>query len=147
MLTIRTLMSICQNYQLTKEQRLFQILDFLKKEGFYYIDGKLYLSDNNNLYQNLNYTTSIIKVTSDKKTVDQTCKFVLELIDHENTIRKIIGGINSIILEEDRKIFIDRYLFQLSIQKIMKKYYISQKTYYKAIRNSTSHLYRLFLIK
>jgi len=140
-------MSICQNYQLTKEQRLFQILDFLKKEGFYYIDGKLYLSDNNNLYQNLNYTTSIIKVTSDKKTVDQTCKFVLELIDHENTIRKIIGGINSIILEEDRKIFIDRYLFQLSIQKIMKKYYISQKTYYKAIRNSTSHLYRLFLIK
>ncbi|HQB32009.1 MAG TPA: hypothetical protein PLI19_01630 [Erysipelotrichaceae bacterium] len=132
---------------MTKEQRLFQILDFLKKEGFYYIDGKLYLSDNNNLYQNLNYTTSIIKVTSDKKTVDQTCKFVLELIDHENTIRKIIGGINSIILEEDRKIFIDRYLFQLSIQKIMKKYYISQKTYYKAIRNSTSHLYRLFLIK
>ncbi|NLZ75741.1 MAG: hypothetical protein GX914_04480 [Erysipelotrichia bacterium] len=147
MLTITTLINICQNYQLTKKQRLLQILDFLKKEGFYYIDGKLYLSENNSLYQKLNYTSSIIKITSDKKVVDKTCQFVLELIEHENTIKKIISSINSIILEEDRKIFIDRYIFNLSIQEIMRKYFVSQKSYYQSIKNSTSHLYKMFLIR
>lgn len=147
MLTITTLMSICQNYQLSKEQRLKQVLNFLKKEGFYYFDGKLYLSENNNVYHNLNYTTSIIKVGLDKKRVDKTSKFVLELIEHENTIKKIINGINTIILEEDRKIFIDRYLFNLSIQDILKKHFISQQTYYQAIKNSKLHLYKTFLIK
>ncbi|MDI9539917.1 MAG: hypothetical protein QM204_00365 [Bacillota bacterium] len=146
MLTITTLMSICQNCQMTKKQRLLQILDFLKKEGFYYIDGKLFLSENNNLYQKLNYTTSVIKITSDNKKVDKTCKFVLDLIEHENAIKKIISSINSIILEEDRRIFIDRYLFDLTIQEIMRKNYISQKTYYNSIRSSTIHLYRTFLI-
>ncbi len=147
MLTITTLMSICQNYQISKEQRLIQILSFIKEEGFYYIDGKLYLAENNDLYQNMNYTSSIIKLSSDKKITDKTGKFVLDLIEHENTIKKIIGCINSIILEEDRKIFIDRYLFNLSIQDIMKKNFVSQNTYYSAIKNSTSHLYRRLLIK
>ena len=147
MLTITTLMNICQNYQLTKKQRLLQILDFLKSEGFYYIDGKLYLSENNNLYQRLNYTSSVIKITSDKKIVDKTCQFVLELIEHENTIKKIINSINSIVLDEDRKIFVDRYIFNLTIQEIMRKHIVSQKTYYQSIKNSTMHLYRMFLIK
>lgn len=140
-------MNICQNCQISKEQRLVQILDFLKREGFYYLDGKLYLSENNSLYHNLNYTTSIIQITSDKKTADKTCKFVLDLIEHENSIKKIINSINSIVLEEDRKIFIDRYIFELSIQNIMRKHYVSQKTYYRAIKNSTLHLYRVFLIR
>lgn len=147
MLTITTLMSICQNYQISKEQRLIQILNFLKEESFYYIDGKLYLAENNDLYQNMNYTSSIIKLSSDKKITDKTGKFVLDLIEHENAIKKIIGCINSIILEEDRKIFIDRYLLNLSIQDIMKKNFVSQSTYYSAIKNSTSHLYRRLLIK
>ena len=134
-------MNICQNYQLTKQQRLFQILDLLKKEGFYYTNGKLYLSENNSAYQQLNYTTSIIKISSDKKMVDKTCQFVLELVEHENTIKKIIHCINSIVLEEDR------YIFRLSIQEVMKKHFVSQKTFYKAIENSTLHLYQMLLIK
>lgn len=147
MLTITTLMNICQNYQISKEQRLIQILSFLKEEGFYYIDGKLYLAENNDLYQNMNYTSSIIKLSSDKKIADKTGKFVLNLIEHENAIKKIIGCINSIILEEDRKIFIERYLLNLSIQDIMRKNFVSQRTYYSAIKNSTLHLYRRLLIK
>lgn len=140
-------MNICQNYQISKEQRLIQILSFLKEEGFYYIDGKLYLAENNDLYQNMNYTSSIIKLSSDKKIADKTGKFVLNLIEHENAIKKIIGCINSIILEEDRKIFIERYLLNLSIQDIMRKNFVSQRTYYSAIKNSTLHLYRRLLIK
>ncbi len=147
MLTITTLMNICQDYQISKEQRLIQILSFLKEEGFYYIDGKLYLAENNDLYQNMNYTSSIIKLSSDKKIADKTGKFVLNLIEHENAIKKIIGCINSIILEEDRKIFIERYLLNLSIQDIMRKNFVSQRTYYSAIKNSTLHLYRRLLIK
>lgn len=140
-------MNICQNYQLTKKERLLQIMDFLKKEGFYYIDGKLFFSKNNSLYSELNYTTSIIKISSNKKTTDKTSQFVLDLIEHENTINKIINSVNSIVLEEDRKIFIDRFLFKLPIQEIMKKHYISQKTYYKSIKASTTHLYKTFLMK
>ena len=92
----------------------------------------------------------IKKPEANNNFVDQTQRLVFALDEEIEICKRIVKGINDAFLtypSEWKDFFVDKYIHQLSVSKINKKYYIYKNKHYERVNTVTRIVAEQFLMR
>ena len=126
-----------------KELPLFQQVEAVcniikdKEIHLYWGDVSLRYSIDYKAHHNLQIGKSFVKVKNkDGKRENEQENVILKEIEYHQLIAHIIKSINDITFKEDKEVFIERFIFDYSVDLTMRKHLMSQRLYYKLLEEA-----------
>lgn len=126
--------------QLDSKQKVEEILSFLESERLSYLNGKLvYISD---LYlDDYHFSSSVVTIKNNNNYKSYLNDFVLDGLDLQQAIRFIVDAVNSICLNEDRDVFVERFILHQRMSVIKEKHCLSNNGYYQCLNRAINDCY------
>jgi len=126
------------------QKRIVRVMDLLRQVKVGYVDGRLVSFDDVDLTQYLHLSSSLIVCRDQSTDREVLQQLVNEKSEHEQVIDMILSAVNSICLQEDRDVFVERFLYKYRIREIQKRHCLSNNGYYQCLENAFSDLQRFF---